>query len=208
MAGKQQRNPFAFVCLFHSEHAFILVSNENWNVNMPHLSEAQLKQEAPTTSAGFDENWHIAYPLSGAESISIPEQCQQLFAALVGSSLFDEEEERHVFPNGTDFYICSNWADLTRAYFGEDRVVVLGYLHEDNPTSAISAEYEGHDFALIDDRYIVDGWLTGGNLETKGRQTPGFFDLENEADKAEIIRLYGDRSTWEPSASCYQGPKF
>jgi hypothetical protein len=36
---------------------------------------------------------------------------------------------------------------------------VYGFLSEENPTSAIARAAGGHDFAVIDDRFIVDPWL-------------------------------------------------
>ncbi|TLX15909.1 hypothetical protein [Rhizobium sp. MHM7A] len=151
-----------------------------------------------------DEDWHIAYPLPGVQDKTVAEHCRQLFHALEDSCLFDEDEECHVFPTGKAFYICTNWANLTRRYFGEDRAVVMGYLHDNNETSAISEKYEGHDFTLLDGRYIVDGWVTGVGLEKPGRATPGLYDLQNEDDAAEIARLYGNQAAWELSGSSYE----
>lgn len=152
----------------------------------------------------YDEEWHVAFPLSATPDAPVKEHCRLLFAALEDSCLFDDEEERHVFPTGKDFYICTNWADLTRRYFGEDRAVVMGYLHEQNEASAISEKYEGHDFVVLDGRFVVDGWVTGVGLEVPGRASPGVYDLEDQADAAEITRLYGDRAAWEFSGSCFE----
>jgi len=153
--------------------------------------------------SALDENWHIAYPLPGFQNETIAEHCRQLFQVLEASCLVDEDE-CHIFPTGRAFFICTNWANLTRRYFGEGRTVVMGYLHENNETSAISAQYEGHDFAVLDGRYIIDGWLTGVGLERPGRATPGLYDLQNEDDAAEIARLYGNQAVWELSGSSYE----
>jgi hypothetical protein len=152
----------------------------------------------------YNEEWRVPYPAEHGHALSVPDHCKTLFKVLEGSCLFDEEDECYVFPTGKAFLICSNWADLTRRYFGEDRAVVMGYSHENNSGSAISAQYEGHDFAIVDNRYIVDGWLTGVNLEAEGRQTPGVYDLNDPVDAGENARLYGDKRAWEFSASCYE----
>ena len=154
----------------------------------------------------LDEEWHIVYPLPNIATDSIADHSRELFKVLEASCLFNEEEECHVFPTGRAFFICSNWADLTRRYFGEQRTEVMGYLHVDNKSSAISAQFEGHDFALVDGRFIIDGWLTGVGLEQPGRATPGVYDMQNPDDTAEITRLYGNRSAWELSGSSFEEP--
>lgn len=154
--------------------------------------------------SALDEDWHIAYPLPGIQDDTIAGHCRKLFQVMEDSCLLDEDEECHIFPTGKAFFICTNWANLTRRYFGEDRIVVMGYLHIHNQASAISEQYEGHDFAVLDGRFIVDGWITGVGLEQPGRATPGLYDLQNKDDAAEIARLYGDQTAWELSGSSYE----
>jgi hypothetical protein len=166
------------------------------------FEETAVVVDTLTETSTFNEDWHVEYPLPGTQDEPIAQHCQKLFKVLEDSCLLDEDE-CHVFPTGKAFFICTNWANLTRRYFGEDRTVVMGYLHENNETSVISEQYEGHDFALVDGRFIVDGWVTGVGLERPGRATPGLYDLRNKDDADEIARLYGNRAAWEVSGQSY-----
>lgn len=177
---------------------------------MPSEDEQFIDRDIPVgDAASLDEDWHIPYPLPDIQGCTIADHSQALFKVLEDSCLFHDDEECHVFPTGKAFFICTNWADLTRRYFGEHRTEVMGYLHINNETSAISEQYEGHDFAVVDGRFIVDGWLTGVGLEKPGRFTPGVYDMQHPDDAAEIARLYGTQQAWELSGSSYEdnGPK-
>lgn len=166
------------------------------------------ERDAPLADPdALDESWFIPFPEGQLAERTVAEHCKSLFADLEKSCLFNGDEECYVFPTGMAFMICTNWADLTRRYFGEDRAIVVGYLHEDNEGSKISEEHGGHDFVILDDRYIIDGWLTGVSLEQSDRLTPGVYDLENDDDASEIARLYGNRAAWEPSGSCHDMTK-
>lgn len=136
------------------------------------------------------------------------EELTAIFAEQDASYWYDEREQRGKFPNGWDHVICTSWAVDLRDRLGPDRVEVVGFLEEDNPGSAIAVECEGHDFALVDGRYIADGWLVwiAVNLPFPERVYPGIYDLENPEDKAEIERLYGDRTKWLPSGPPYVAP--
>lgn len=173
-------------------------------VQMSSEDTLSISRDTPIADpSALDEEWHIVYPLPNIDDGDIAEHCRQLFRVLEDSCLIDEED-CHIFPTGRAFFICTNWADLTRRYFGEDRTAVMGYLHTDNDTSAISEQYEGHDFALLDSRFIIDGWLTGVGLEKPGRATPGLYDLQDKDDAAEIARLYGSQAAWELSGSSHE----
>lgn len=172
--------------------------------------ELPIKRDTPVADPNsLNEDWHVPYPVPDTTAGTIADHSRALFKVLEESCLLNEDEECHVFPTGKAFFICTNWADLTRRYFGEHRTEVMGYLHINNESSAISQQYEGHDFAIVDGRFIIDGWLTGVGLEQPGRVTPGVYDMQHPDDAAEIARLYGDRNAWELSGSSYveSGPK-
>jgi hypothetical protein len=96
------------------------------------------------------------------------------------------------FPDGTHWAICTNWANYVRRALG-GRVALFGYMGDDNPTSEIGSLAGGHDFAVVDDRFIVDGWVR--NVECMEQRA--VFDLQDPADAFLIERLYGDRGCWE-----------
>lgn len=99
------------------------------------------------------------------------------------------------FPDKSDAYNCNctNYArQVYRAF--PDRTVIWGFDYQSNPTSAAARYYTtGHDFAIVDGRWIVDGWVK--NAVPLSDRT--IFDLENPNDADEIRRLYGDRDKWE-----------
>ncbi len=79
---------------------------------------------------------------------------------------------------------------------------------EDNPTAeGINHMAEGHDFAVVDGRFIVDPWLVDvecpscvrafdglviGNIKLS--EYKGVFDLIEDSEF--ISYMYGDKSTW------------
>jgi hypothetical protein len=96
------------------------------------------------------------------------------------------------FPNGSCWAICSSWAEDLHIRL-KSRVVQYGFDDEENETSEIAQLAGGHDFAIVDGRYIVDGWL----VKVEQMHDTGVFDLEDEAQFADITRLYGDPRHWK-----------
>lgn len=110
---------------------------------------------------------------------------------------FEDRDTVSVFPNGDQAVICTSWADDLRKRLGPEAVALFGFSAEANPGSYVSEIADGHDFAIVNKRYIVDGWTT--NVETI-HQT-GVMDLEDDDDLDEITRLYGDPRQWDPRAN-------
>lgn len=98
-----------------------------------------------------------------------------------------------VFPDGTPWAFCSNWAIDLQRRLGSERVALFGFWAGDNPLSEVSKIADGHDFAIVDARYIVDGWLV--NVEQLHKT--GVFDLEDDNDLGMIFKFYGNPLTWE-----------
>lgn len=109
---------------------------------------------------------------------------------------FSMEDDCRVFPSGEPMYVCTSWALDVRERLGEERVRIFGFFSEQNPSALISKDYDGHDFAVVDGRYIVDGWSGYASLERPGRASPGVFDLLDSDDHVEIVRVYGARGSW------------
>lgn len=95
------------------------------------------------------------------------------------------------FPDGTAWAICSNWACYVRRLEGPD-AVIFGFAGEDNPTSEISRLADGHDFAVLDGRWIIDPWVK--HVEALSDRC--VFDLSDPADAPLITRIYGDQAAW------------
>lgn len=104
---------------------------------------------------------------------------------------------------------CTGFAMKVLEKLGRARVKIKGFFGEENPSSEIGQDAGGHDFAVADGRYIVDGWLGEGFATPMGNNdlpARAVFDLEDPADKAEIDRLYGDQSKWkEMTAGLIEG---
>ncbi|MBK6831286.1 MAG: hypothetical protein IPG92_11365 [Flavobacteriales bacterium] len=73
--------------------------------------------------------------------------------------------------------------------------MVVGYYSNDNSTAEIGLpNHDGHDFALINDRWLVDYWA----WHVEGLVASPIFDLSNSADRREVTRLYGSTVKWKP----------
>ena len=108
------------------------------------------------------------------------------------------------FPNGAGLY-CTGFALTIQEKLG-DRVKVWGFYADDNPGTVWDRLADGHDFAVIDDRFIVDPFAT--EFEAEGT---GIYDLEDAEDRSEILRIYGDQENWtivEPAPAPPGPPTF
>jgi hypothetical protein len=103
----------------------------------------------------------------------------------------DADEECSVFPDGSAIAICSNWAQYVRRIEGQ-RAELFGFYSHAVPESLIARLCFGHDFAVVDGRYLVDGWVK----DIECLSAFAVFDLDDPATADEILRLYGPRAKW------------
>jgi hypothetical protein len=96
---------------------------------------------------------------------------------------------------------CTGYACAIHKKLGVDRVEVFGFSDEENPTSSIAEAAGGHDFAVVDGRFIVDPWLT----DVEGLGEKGVFDLENPEDIKLAEGFYGDSQKWNRATFSPQG---
>ena len=87
-----------------------------------------------------------------------------------------------------DFGTCTNSARMIVGQLG--RGEVCGFSQEDNPTANAHYFNDGHDFAVIDNRLVVDPWIS----HYTGYRTKSVYDLLEDAD--EIREIYGDPNCW------------
>lgn len=95
--------------------------------------------------------------------------------------------------------VCTFTADWLRENsFPEGRRV--GYFHEDNPGAKVGEVEGGHDFLLVDERYVLDFWYR----TTWCPHAPVLLDLHNPVHQPELRQLYGDPTSWLPgrTAEC------
>lgn len=98
-----------------------------------------------------------------------------------------------IFPDGENLDNATAYARYVRRALGA-RAAIYGFWEEDNPTARISSLTGGHDFAIVDDRYIVDAYVPLHRQLTDGQAV---FDLSDASDRKLIDHLYGDVATWE-----------
>lgn len=101
-----------------------------------------------------------------------------------------------MLPNGGSALVCTEYARLVAQRL-PGRVEIFGFFCEDNPTSRIARKSlaEGHDFAIVDSRWLVDPWIK----LLEGEVEQAVFDLHDAIDMALVSDIYGSRGTWEPN---------
>lgn len=113
------------------------------------------------------------------------------------------------FDNGYSGVQCTGYACAILHKLGPARVKVYGFHDAENPESAIARDAGGHDFAVVDNRWIVDPWLDAGLSTPMGKDdlpTRGVYDMDSKEDQAEIDRLYGDQDAWRDMSPSMPGP--
>lgn len=94
---------------------------------------------------------------------------------------------RATFPDGSSAVVCTAYAERVIALVG--RGEVYGWPEND---SALVANGDGHDFAIIDGRWIVDPWP----VFVCGEDVRAVFDLFDDADRREVWARYGEPAEW------------
>jgi hypothetical protein len=107
---------------------------------------------------------------------------------------YDAEEGKWIFSRGGDCFRCADSAaKIVRRFGGR----VVGYFSARNTAALIGSVYgEGHDFALVSNRYLVDNWA----FSIARLIDDPVMDLDKLHDLARSRVLYGDESTWEDVA--------
>ena len=115
----------------------------------------------------------------------------QFVESLVSEETYDLEEGAWKFADGSYSSTCTSGAIRVANEF-DGRVV--GYQADENPAAEIGRAYgEGHDFAFIANRWIVDYWA----YHVAAVSPVSVWDLEVAEDGKAVERLYGNRDTWE-----------
>lgn len=82
---------------------------------------------------------------------------------------------------------CTNTAAYMADKFDGE---IYGYTTRENPTAVVGGPEYGHDFTLVDDRYLVDFWAQDTY------SYPWLYDLKDPLDLKEVQKMYGDRKKW------------
>lgn len=157
---------------------------------MAHMEPAPLSAAELADQFGTDEVLGVAF--SGMDgTIYSLSQFDSMMQELGRDNLPDLES---IFPDGSSAVVCTNYAiQIARALPG--RVEIFGFANEDNPTSRVAREEihpGGHDFAVVDGRYLVDPWIK----LVAGVNEKIVFDFDNPDDLLEVQDFYGLKSCW------------
>lgn len=99
-----------------------------------------------------------------------------------------------IFPGGEhETGNCTACARIISQRFGGE---VRGYYHADNPTARVGETQYGHDFAVTQDRFLVDPWLYHYYGE------PPVLDMDAPADRAEAAARYGPEANLDHREIC------
>jgi hypothetical protein len=107
------------------------------------------------------------------------------------SILWKPKQTACISPTGLGGSCARTGARYTRRLEGK-AAKLYGYLDEDNLLSLIAVECGGHDFAVVDQRFIVDGWA----VCVSGYSRSAVFDFLDRKDRKLIRELYGDPTFW------------
>jgi len=122
------------------------------------------------------------------------ERLRAFVKLLVSEERYQDDEGCWSFRSGGSCGVCTDSAIKIVRHFGGK---VVGYNCSSNPRAAIGKQFcEGHDFAVIDERFLVDYWA----LRVISLITDPVFDLARDRDRREASRLYGNPNTWEQVA--------
>lgn len=148
--------------------------------NLPDKSDheayiASLRKQAPLPGASFG---HMAMFVDSID-----------WDALIAD---DEGRGSYFLSDDSSGVACTGYARTIRSIFGPKRTELRGFMTWNNPESKIGQDCEGHDFAIVDGRFIVDPWAA--QVETYDRI--GVFDLKNKRTAARVRKLYGDPAKW------------
>lgn len=113
-----------------------------------------------------------------------------------------EYYDEHLFlPGGQTMSICTFSARHVAKLLGEGDL--YGFQLRNNP-SVTDREIilaDGHDFLVVQGRYIVDPWY-----KFMGANEQGVFDLQDQADLPKLKSIYGDPANW--SVWCNHASKY
>lgn len=101
---------------------------------------------------------------------------------------------------GAPTVMCWSWAQEVVAELGPDRARSSGYFCRDDGSSIMASHAEGHDLAIVDGRYLVDGWVA--HVAEIG---PCVLDLADPADLAIARTLHEAFSCWTHAPAILTG---
>lgn len=140
---------------------------------------------------GSDQALGVTFRTQNGDILTL-DQYNVLWEQLGADAMPDTES---LLPGGGSAVCCTEYAIHIYKQL-PDRVKIHGFANENNPTSRVARELihpGGHDFAVVDGRFIVDPWprLVPGVFEQL------VFDLQDAVDAAKVADIYGPQHCWE-----------
>jgi hypothetical protein len=98
-------------------------------------------------------------------------------------------------PDGSSSVECTNYARHIKKTLAQRNVEIVGFFCSDNQDCTFTRMdlAEGHDFALVDGRFLVDPWM---RLVCGYDNVPMVYDLTNQAEAQQAHHMYGVRDRW------------
>ena len=115
-----------------------------------------------------------------------------------------DADGQSVFPDGTSAITCTNYAEQVKKALPGYDVQIVGFENEKNPDCAVVREEwhaDGHDFAIVDHRWLVDPWA---RLVASVRDQI-VYDLRDADDAQKVADTYGDPLKWALSGTASIG---
>ena len=118
-------------------------------------------------------------------------QLQRFVATLRAEEHYDSDEGRWTFQSGGSCCCCTDAATkVTKAFGGR----VVGCAASKNRSALVGTAHSGgHDFALVENRFIVDYWA----FCVAGLILKAVLDLNRQEDRELSRRYYGNEDSWE-----------
>ena len=96
------------------------------------------------------------------------------------------------FADGSPIGLSTSWAIQARRILGS-RAQIFGFYCHDNPAAGSMAQMtSSHDFVLVDNRYILDGWL----CENNSNITSPVVDMWDPEQRSATAPYYGEPENW------------
>jgi len=145
-----------------------------------------------TAQFGTDEALGVWFRTDDGEALSLAEY-DAMFARLGDDDMPGTES---LLPDGSSAVCCTDYAaHVFKALPG--RVRIVGFANEENPDCQVVLDElhpGGHDFAIVDNRYLVDPWC---KLVRCCDWQP-VYDRQLPEDNDLVLKRYGPDVCWTP----------
>lgn len=120
---------------------------------------------------------------------------ESFIAQLISTEIYDDAEGVWTFDHQSECGVCTNAATRVAETFSG---IVWGYRAMENPTALIGEPHcSGHDFAMIQHRWLVDYWA----FRVARLSPKAVLDLNRAPERRLARSLYGTAVHWKQVAA-------